>query len=55
MSPAIIAAALWLYVLLGGLAYAITGRVHDAVWWPLAIVKFLWRTLYRAVTEGWRP
>lgn len=28
---------------------------HDVVWWPLTLVKFLWRTFYRALTTGWRP
>lgn len=28
---------------------------HEIVWWPLTIAKFLFRTLWRALTEGWKP
>ena len=28
---------------------------HDVIWWPLTLIKFLWRSFYRALTTGWRP
>lgn len=28
---------------------------HDIIWWPLTLVKFLWRTFWRALSRDWRP
>ena len=27
---------------------------HDAIWWPLALFKFLVKTLWKTLTTGWR-
>lgn len=29
-------------------------EAHDAIWWPLALFKFLIKTLWKALTTGWR-
>lgn len=29
--------------------------LDTAVWWPIALTKFLLKSLFRVLTTGWRP
>lgn len=29
-------------------------ETHDVVWWPIAVLKALLKTLYRVLFTGWR-
>ncbi len=29
-------------------------QIHNIVWWPLTLLKFLTRTLWQALTTGWK-
>lgn len=50
-------AAIYIVVFAALVVFWASGELeaHDAVWWPLALLKFLVRTLWRSLTTGWKP
>lgn len=51
----IIIAALIGYLVLAAYLYAeVCLPDYAAMWWPITLAKFLGRTLWQAITSGWR-